>query len=402
MNKNKAVLLKVLLWGSAIMLVLIIGITYFPLEIDGLSFWGALYYTIRLFILEHDLTHFPTFKPLIFIYFFAPAIALSAVGTFLTYIYKLSPDILSRWKKRHIVICGVGRTGSLLVKTLSERGLKTVGVDTGPHKDFEALSLKYKIPVIHGSFLSKDVLQRARAHKAQDIVFASSDDLLNLEGVIGAYDWLSREKVKPNHPVRLWAHVANERLAETARMSLQTNGNMKIRFFDTFHIAASRMLAKFFDYETRKGVKEITILGFGKFGRDLMEVLIQDAKEDECWTVRVVDVMDREKEVKTLARELNILDKVTFTQADIMDLEFHEDESKAFFLCTDDDIRNLTTALMLTNKIKGHCIYVRMGMWPLAAVKDHLSEMKGIVFVNINDLVEEGIKNLKEMNMTMF
>ncbi|MCP3924979.1 MAG: hypothetical protein GY714_20570 [Desulfobacterales bacterium] len=399
MEIKKAVMIKALLWGSAIMIVLIIGITYFPMEIEGLSFWGALYYTIRLFILEHDLTHFPKYQALVFIYFFAPMIALSAVGTFLTYIYKLSPELISRWKKGHVVICGVGRTGSLLVKTLSERGLKTVGIDIGPQKNFEKISLKYKIPVLKGSFLSGDVLERARAHKARDIVFASSDDLLNLEGVIGAYDWLSSGKVKPTNIVRLWAHVANEKLAETAKMSLQTNGHTKIRFFDTYHIAASRMVAKFFDVETRKGVKEITLLGFGKFGRDLMEVLIQSATPEECWNLRIVDIMDREKEVKTLARELNISDKVTFKQADVMDLEFAGDDSKAFFLCTDDDIRNLTTALMLTNKIKGHCIYVRMGMWPLAAVKDHLSDMNGIVFININDLVEEGIKNIRELHI---
>ena len=60
----------------------------------------------------------------------------------------------------------------------------------------------------------------------------------------------------------------------------------------------------------------------------------------------------------------------------------------------DDDIGNLTVALMLTSKMKGTYIYVRMTMWPIAALKDHLCYNRGLTFVNINDLVIKGIENL--------
>jgi len=383
-------------WLISIVVVISIGILNFPKEDSALNLWGALYYSIRLFILEHDLPHFPRSNPLVFIYFFAPLVSLSIVGTALNYLYQLTPSIISKWKRGHVVVCGVGRTGKLIVETLSDQGIKVTGIDSDSPKHFEKFRIFNNVPVINGDFLSAEVLKRAGAKNASDIVFATSNDLLNIEGVIGAYDWLCKNKTLLSETT-LWVHVSNETLTNTVKQSLQTEGKLRIRFFDTFHIAAERMVDKFFDRSVRSEIEELTILGFGKFGRDLFEVLIREKTSSEDWNIRVVDIHDRKKEVEQLALELGLVNNVKFLKADIHDLELAEDKTKAFFLCTDDDIKNLTTALTLTNKAMGSCIYVRMGMWPLAAVKEHLSENRGLVFVNINDLVVEGIKDIRRL-----
>lgn len=382
---------------GSILIVLFTGVHFFPLEDADLNFWGALYYSIRLFILEHDLPHFPVHNPLIFIYFFAPLVSISIVGTAISYLYQLTPSVFSKWKKGHVVVCGVGRTGKLVVSALVDRGIKVVGLDSDSPKKFDKFCEETKVPVITGDFLSSDLLKKAGAHGAGDIVFASSNDLLNIEGVIGAYGWLTGEQTLLSDTT-IWAHVANEKLTETVRQSLNVNGKIRIRFFDTFHIAATKMVDKFFNQKKRKHIKSITILGFGKFGRDLMEVLVLDQKEGENWDFKVVDILDRGKEVASLSKELGVEHQVTFMQADILDVDLVDERSRAFFLCTDDDIRNLTTALELTNRVKGSCIYVRMAMWPLAAVKDHLSDRRGLVFVNINDLVVEGIQDIEHLS----
>ena len=72
--------IQMLLWVVAIGLVLTIGLYYFPMEYDIQSgFWGTLYYTLRLFVMEHDLPTFPRSWPLILIYFLAPMITVSAI-----------------------------------------------------------------------------------------------------------------------------------------------------------------------------------------------------------------------------------------------------------------------------------------------------------------------------------
>ena len=379
------------LWAGCILLVLAMGIRYFPAEDPGLDFWGAFYYSIRLFILEHDLSHFPTTPQLVFLYFFAPLVAISALGTALTYFFRISPALRCRMLKDHVVICGMGRTGKLLAATLRQKGVKVVGVDKEAPEQFEEWCGEHKIPIIFGSFQSRKVLERAGASRARTLIFASGDDLANLEGVVGAYDAL---RCYSGPPRLLWAHIANERLADTARRALQTEGSYSIRFFDTYRISASRMIARHFNHGIRDGVSEITILGFGKFGRDLMEVLVRDAGPSEHWSIRVVDIRDVENEVRFLAAELGIADHVSFTRSAVQDLDLADSAERAFFLCTDDDIGNLAAALMLAGKSICTYIYVRMATWPMPAIADHLGQNHGLTFININDLVVQGIDDL--------
>lgn len=384
-------LIRIGLWSIGILSVIAIGVHFFPKEYPGLNFIESFYYTLRLFIFEHDLSHFPRTWPLIFIHFFAPLLALSALGTMITYLFRFSPLLQTRWRSDHVIVCGVGRTGKLMAKTIKAQGIDVIGVDMGPPEAFEEWLQDVRIPMIYGDFLSRPVLERAGAERARSILFASGDDLHNLEGVVSAYGWLRTE----TGPVRLlWAHIASEKLAETARMALRTDGSVGIRFFDTYHLAASKMVCKHFGTGVRDGIREITVMGFGKFGRDLVEVLAKNLNPEETPRIRVVDIQDREKEVRNLAAELGISERMRFRQSDIQDLELTDDPEKAFFLCTDDDIGNLAAALMLTRNIRGTHVYVRMAKWPISAIEDHLREKSGITFVNINDLVVEGVSDL--------
>ena len=394
MKPQSRIILKAIAWTLSIGFVLVTGIFYFPLEVEGISFWGALYYSIRLFILEHDIPHFPTRAPLIFIYFFAPVVALSALGTAISYLYRFSPAYLFRLKKDHTIICGVGRIGKLVYTTLSEQNVSVVGVDREKPEHFTDFISKHKASLIFGDFLSIETLTRAGIGRAGNIVFASSDDLLNLEGAIGVYNKLTHKE--HSHPLTIWVHIANDRLLQTTKEALQSTGTIKIRFFDTFNIAALKTVEKHFTPSERMGIDKITILGFGEFGHDLIKALIADAGPLEKWDIDVVDLHDRHKEVFNLAKDLNIVDRITFTQSDILDYELEQSNTRAVFLCTDDDIRNLSTALILTKNNKGACFYIRMDMWPLSAVKEHLGNGNRLRFVNINELVSEGIGDIKD------
>ncbi|MFH1350419.1 MAG: hypothetical protein ABII26_05725, partial [Pseudomonadota bacterium] len=235
------------------------------------------------------------------------------------------------------------------------------------------------------------VMEKAGSKKAHSILFASGDDLANLEGALSIYEWLQTDE----GPVRLiWAQIANDQLANTARAAVRTAGKVGIRFFDTYRIAAMMMIAKYFYREARKGITEVNILGFGKFGRDLLDVLVNDLHEGESLRIRVVDREDRGSSVQRLSEELGIADRVVFERAAIQDIALVDKEGVAFFLCTDDDLGNLTATMSLASKIEATHIYVRMDRWPISAVADHLGEDRGIFFVNINDLVSHGIEDL--------
>lgn len=248
-----------------------------------------------------------------------------------------------------------------------------------------------KIPILFGDLHSRILLEKEGAHRARSIIFASGDDLINLEGAVGAYDWLRTDK----GPVKLIrTHIANEQLADTARNAVRTSGVVGIRFFDTYAIAAARMLAQHFNREVRKEIRQVKIMGFGKFGHDLMEVLLRDLGSEEDISIQVIDAQDRKNAVQMLAEDLGMEKKVTFSQVAIQELKLVDEEDKAFFVCTDDDLGNLTVAMQLATRVNCNHVYVRMSRWPLSAVAENLGEDRGVIFVNINELVTQGIRDL--------
>jgi len=290
-----------------------------------------------------------------------------------------------------VVICGMGRTGKLFALALKEKGVPVVGVDLGPSDDFGEWCDRHRILMIFGDFKLQSLLEKTGAARARSIIFASGNDLANLEGALTAYDWLQTDE----GPIRLiWAQITNEQLADTARASVRTSGKVGIRFFDTYRIAALRTISKYFNSDLRKGIHEVNILGFGKFGRDLLDVLVTDLHVEEKFNIQVIDIQDRQGAVRTLSEELGVVERVHFKKAAIQNMHLVDNEEKAFFICTDDDLGNLTATMSLARSVNTSHIYVRMGHWPLSAVAENLGQDRGIFFININDLVIQGIEGL--------
>jgi len=382
---------QLVFWIIAITVVIGVGVTHFPREFNDTSIWETLYYTLRLFIFEHDHGHFPTSWPLILIYFVAPLITLSGIGTAVYYLLRLSPTLKTRLLKGHAIVCGMGRTGRLFAKSLKSHGMSVVGIDLCENGDLVEWCERQNITVMAGNFLSSRLLQKAGIQKARTVIFASGEDLVNLEGALAAYRWIKRDDGAPR---LIWAQITNERMADTARFFLRTPDRVGIRLYDSYHIAAEKMIRKYFNSDRRQGIAEIDIMGFGKFGRDLMEVLIHELHSASDIELHVFDKRDCRTEVLSLAAEAGFSGKVIFESADLDDLSCIYEPRKAFFICTDDDLKNLTAAMALARKHNADHIYVRMSQWPLPAVSEHIGQKHGISFVNISELVLEGIADL--------
>lgn len=382
---------RAVLWVGSVGAVVATGLVCLPREYPEMGFWQSLYSTARLFVFEYDQPHFPQTWPLVVIHFAAPVISLSAVWTAVSRLFHLTPALRMRWHRDHVVVCGVGHTGKLIAATLKADGVPVVGVDISEDEELEDWAMEHKIPLVQGTFHSGATLERAGARRARSLLFASGDDLGNLEGAVAAYDWLHSNK-KPHRII--WTHVANERLAATAGAAVRTRGTVALRFFDTYRIAATAVVANHFGAEVRRGLRRVTIIGFGKFGRDLFDVLVRDLRPDEEISLRVVDRRDVDNQVSRLAEELSLRGGVEFVRANIDEFELEDESDDAFLLCTDDDMGNLTAAMRLAAKVTTTHIYVRMQKWPMSAIADHLGEEHGVVFVNIDQLVAEGIRAL--------
>jgi len=383
--------IHLLLWLLSVAAVVGVGLVYMPREPSHPGFFEALYATLRLFVFERDLPQFPHAWPLAVIYFAAPLITISVLGTAVTYFFKISPFFKTRRISDHVVVCGVGRTGKLIASSLKKNHVKVVGIDLGPAEELDEWSYRAAIPMLCGDFHRRKLLQRAGAHRARSVVFASGDDLENLEGALNAYQCL---KGRARSVTLIWAHIANEALAQTARDAVRTVGLVGIRYFDIYRIAASKVVAEYFHRQTRRGVSEVVLLGFGKFGRDLLEMLLRDFGSEESFEITVIDQHDQGRAVRDLIESLGFSGGVRFVRKKIQELDLDVRDSRAYLLCTDDDLGNLSLAMALSEKAASSPIYVRMAHWPLPAMAEHLGRDRGVVFINVNDLVVQSLPTL--------
>ncbi len=83
-------------WIGSIFIIVSIGVYYIPREYHNTGFWETLYFTLRLFVFEHDFPAFPKSGPLIFIHFAAPLITISAAGAAISYLLSLPPTLRTR------------------------------------------------------------------------------------------------------------------------------------------------------------------------------------------------------------------------------------------------------------------------------------------------------------------
>lgn len=391
MNKIIRKSIRILFWATPVTVILYTGVRCFPLENPELDFWGALYYTLRLFILEHDLPAFPDLWQLRVIYFIAPLVAVSAVWRAVVYLFRFSPNLRIRLISDHVVVCGVGGNGKSLVAMLKEKKIPVVGVDMGPREAFEDWAADNRIPMVYGDFLTRTTLMRAGANRARSIIFAAGDDLLNIEGAVRTYAWM---QTTDSGIQLIWTHVADEKLAGAARQALRTRGTVGIRIFDIYRIAALKMVEQYFPLEISARMTDIFILGFGKFGKDLFEVLATATGSHAMRTYHIVDKEDHSEMVAQFAADLGIPDNVCFSRSDIKTLTLTNGRSKAYFLCTDDDIGNLSVALNLSSAKENALILVRMANWPMPAIEAHFCKTRGLNFVCINELVKHGLEEL--------
>jgi len=281
---------RLITWALLAAAVLITGLCCIPREFPGTGFLESLYITLRLFMFEKDLPSFPKTIPLVIIHFLAPLMTVSAVGTAISRFLLQAPLFRFMFLRDHVIICGVGKTGKLLAEALRKSGVKVAGIDSGGLDDFSGWASENSIKMLHGDFHSVELLRKARIDTARSSVFSSGNDLANIEGAFKAYEVF---KENPGPPRLIWTHIADDHLAETMRVSVRTGKGISIRIFDAYQIAAAGVMANYIDHEALRNSGEITIIGFGKFGHDLLEELLQSGKLGPSAAINIIDRKDR-------------------------------------------------------------------------------------------------------------
>jgi hypothetical protein len=375
-------------WGLSALVVVLVSVISIMAEFPATKWMEAFYTTLRMFVFERDLATFPMSWPLIFVHFLAPLVTFSAMGMLITYYMRRSPSLRARLMRQHFIVCGLERTGKLLCSSLRKIGARTVGV---ANQDVEPLfdwALDQGVIFLERDPRSLSSLQVAGYKRARSIIFADDDDFMNLDNAFRASAFCDDRKAPAG--ILVWAHVADNRLRENMLTALGSQPPGRLRLFDAFHIAARQMLKVYFGPDQRPGIKRITICGFGSLGQDVLEELVLCQRE--CPALRVIDSQDFSADTRHIGARLGKDAPISFHCGDLRDFAEHtKAHDEIFLLCDDDDHGNLTAALTLARRATGSRILVRMTHWPMTGVVEHFGKDLGIVFINVDDLVSDGL-----------
>ncbi|MBK8011152.1 MAG: TrkA family potassium uptake protein [Deltaproteobacteria bacterium] len=160
-----------------------------------LSYPEAIYDVFMLVFMESAL-EFPKEWFLQPLWFLFPIVGLFAIADSvvrLGYMVFARKEKLQEWHvmhasslRDHFIVVGVGRVGSRIIKELLALGESVVGVDQKQDGQLIDETVDLGVPVIQGDIRLKKTLELAGVQRAKAVIFATDDDLANLDGALTA------------------------------------------------------------------------------------------------------------------------------------------------------------------------------------------------------------------------
>lgn len=177
--------LAIIVLGS---LILWLGYVH-PQEGTRLTFPEALYAAFSMIFFQPSIP-FPQ-GPLEILFFVIPILGLSVVVEGLVSFSLLllnRHDPTGEWSMAlastysgHIIVCGLGHVGFRVAKQLVDFGQEVVGIEKDPRSPFLDRIYRMGVPVILGEANDPEILEQAGVKRAQAVVVATNNDLLNLD-----------------------------------------------------------------------------------------------------------------------------------------------------------------------------------------------------------------------------
>ncbi len=358
------------------LVALILGYAGFDHHLRGeASPLRIFYLTLQLFVLESgDVVKGDLVWQLETARLLAPAVAMyTAIKALATIFYEQLQLIRLRFVNDHIVICGLGRMGSLLAEAYSEQDEQVVVIEK--YRDNENLRAfrDRGIITLIGDSMDPVVLRRAKIDVAKAIIAGTGDDSLNAEVAWQARDILINVRRKP---LTCYMHIAGnpifDLLKEHPVMTSEDTESFVLCPFNIHSKGAQLILDTYppFGWETKElpGDKHpsVMILGLGKFGQALaMEMstrwrILFPYKKLKLYVVDKVasvqvEMLKHRYPLVGEACDLEVIncdfESEEFQQADFL-FENGRTRISSMFICIDNDMLGLLSALALHKKME--------------------------------------------------
>jgi len=238
------------------------------------SFLDNLYRTLQLFIIHSGAVAQPVPWQLEIARFLAPAVAAGAtLSALATLLGEQLAAARVRFYSNHVVVCGLGRLGSLLARTLREAGYQVGAIESDMENGAIARCREVGIVVLVGDGTDPAMLRRAGASKAGYLFAVAGDDGRNSDIAIAA---AALAGMRSGSPLTCFVHVTDDKLADVLRQVglARRGGGARIEYFNVAELGAPALLTDYppFDAEgkTPLGAPHIVVVGLGEMGTRLI------------------------------------------------------------------------------------------------------------------------------------
>jgi len=367
--------------GVCAVLSIVLGYIGFAQMYEALGeeqdFWGTLYPSLQLFVMESGAVTGPVTWPLQVARFLAPAVTMATAAKALAVVFgEQLRRVRLRLTHDHTVVCGLGRKGLLVAEALAHGGERVVVVEKDESNTYVLGVRERGVAVVLGDAAEADVLRRARVPQARRVLAVCGDDGVNASVAVHARELCCDRATRPLDCV---VHIVDDNLCRLLKeQELRGTGDCTVRFefFNAYERGARLLLRQHPPFDTAAATStdaapHIVIVGCGTMGSSLVA---QAARE--WWRVArgtgrrlTVTVVDREARARCEAIEVRwprlpeSCDLVP-VELDVTTPQFERgeflDQSGSgrppvgcVYVCLDHDSRGLTAALAVHAGVHG-------------------------------------------------
>lgn len=344
--------------GGAAVLAAILGWIGFH-NVDRSGFGDATYRTLQLFTLESGTNDHGQLS-LQVARFLAPAVmAVALVRATVGLFHDQAQLLRLRIIRDHVVVCGVGRTGHALARSLREQGYRVVAIEQDAEDDMVGSCRSAGVPVLIGDATDVDVLRKVGVARAAFIVALCGQSGTNAQIAVIA-DRLARGR---RRSLNCLAQVLEPDLCSLLRTKFPAAGGhpaFRLEFFDIYERAARVMLQRhpaFTDTDTGSDRQpHLLIIGFGRLGQSLALRAARNWKSgkhapDRRLLITVVDAR-APQEVRALRARHPELDTVCrIKPTDVYD-DRETPQVTVAYVCLGDDAQALQAGLAIHEQLQ--------------------------------------------------
>lgn len=386
-----AALRRFWMWLAVVVVFLIalwlgyVGFAKYHLGLDaGLPLLDNFYLSCQLFVLKSGSVRGPIPWELQVARFLAPMVpawtVFSAMRVLLSEQFRM---VFLRFRKNHVVICGLGRKGLQLVKDCRASGHKVVVIDRVGEEETVRVCRDLGALVLIGDAADKTMLRQARVHRAHLVFAVTGDDGTNVETAVLTYQLVEESKRSSSNKVCCHVHVFDLTLCDVFKQHnifKESGDAFEAQVFNIFEHTTQRLLMDHpLDREpiSREDdtVIHLIIVGLGQMGES---VALEAAHSCHFANLKrpritIIDTASEEVEKSFLGRypQFGQVCDLSFVRGDasegpILDQikRWASEDSvlTSIAVCLDNDSRSLHAALSIMNRLgeSGVHLYVRM------------------------------------------